>query len=134
MINKQSGYCPLDLFSGDEKRMQHSLNSLIDSPQNNFKLFVNQEIKKLGDSTDENSRILEDNGLDKRKLIDFLAYALNHSFNENRTDCEKYEHQMCKYHHNIHGLSSGKLYKWKFFFEILFEFLSKLCLIFCEIR
>ncbi|XP_076448400.1 inositol-pentakisphosphate 2-kinase-like [Babylonia areolata] len=38
-----SNYCPLDLFSGNQERMKHALQSLIKTPQNNFKLWRDGE-------------------------------------------------------------------------------------------
>lgn len=43
-IDKRSKYCPLDLFSGEQKRMKKALVNLISNPQNNFKIFKNGKI------------------------------------------------------------------------------------------
>jgi inositol-pentakisphosphate 2-kinase len=43
-IKSISQYCPLDLFSGDKKTMKRALWSLINNPQNNFKLFKNSDL------------------------------------------------------------------------------------------
>lgn len=40
-ISKISKYCPLDLFSGNKIKIRKALKSLIENPQNNFKLFKN---------------------------------------------------------------------------------------------
>ncbi|XP_077295964.1 inositol-pentakisphosphate 2-kinase-like isoform X1 [Arctopsyche grandis] len=42
-INKISGYCPLDLFSGNPYRMYNALMELIENQQNNFNLSVSAE-------------------------------------------------------------------------------------------
>lgn len=41
LIQKQSDYCPLDLYSGNKQRMQKAINALIANPQNNLKIFKN---------------------------------------------------------------------------------------------
>eukprot|EP00761_Pharyngomonas_kirbyi_P008104 gb/GECH01008115.1/.p1 GENE.gb/GECH01008115.1/~~gb/GECH01008115.1/.p1 ORF type:complete len:543 (+),score=117.55 gb/GECH01008115.1/:1-1629(+) len=39
-----SQYCPLDMYSGEPKRMKRALKRLIETPQNNLKLFHNGHI------------------------------------------------------------------------------------------
>lgn len=39
-ISAISGYCPLDLFSGNTKRVRNALTELMVNPQNNFKVFL----------------------------------------------------------------------------------------------
>ncbi|XP_046960285.1 inositol-pentakisphosphate 2-kinase [Vanessa cardui] len=43
-VENISGYCPLDLFSGERKRMRKAILNLIKNPQNNLKLFKDGNI------------------------------------------------------------------------------------------
>ncbi|XP_037091118.1 inositol-pentakisphosphate 2-kinase-like, partial [Pollicipes pollicipes] len=40
-VQHVSGYCPLDLFSGQFGRVDRALRALLDSPQNNLRVFMN---------------------------------------------------------------------------------------------
>ncbi|KAJ2792704.1 hypothetical protein GGI18_000170 [Coemansia linderi] len=50
-----SGFCPLDLYSGDRRRIVRALDSLARSPQNNLRVFVGDHsvIDKQGKISDE---------------------------------------------------------------------------------
>ncbi|XP_042906492.1 inositol-pentakisphosphate 2-kinase isoform X2 [Parasteatoda tepidariorum] len=43
-VSPKSSYCPTDLFSGCPKRMQHALKMLLQTPQNNLRIFKDQKI------------------------------------------------------------------------------------------
>lgn len=53
LIQKKSHYCPLDLFSGQKHRIKWALSSLVDSPQNNFKIFKDGTVI-FGENSNEN--------------------------------------------------------------------------------
>ena len=43
-VKNNSQYCPLDLYSGDDSRMKKAFNALLDSPQNNLRIFKDGEL------------------------------------------------------------------------------------------
>ncbi|XP_022117579.2 inositol-pentakisphosphate 2-kinase [Pieris rapae] len=57
-IDKISKYCPLNLYSGDRKRMKVALVNLVENPQNNFKMFKNSEIIYSENSSIEFEQII----------------------------------------------------------------------------
>lgn len=40
-IKNVSNYCPIDLFSGNAKRIHGAIKGLFENPQNNLKMFMN---------------------------------------------------------------------------------------------
>lgn len=53
-----SGYCPIDLFSGDPDRMKFAFRNLFQTPQNNFRLFKDGEIVYSEESRGDYEEIL----------------------------------------------------------------------------
>ncbi|XP_037091122.1 solute carrier family 41 member 2-like [Pollicipes pollicipes] len=51
-VQHVSGYCPLDLFSGQFGRVDRALRALLDSPQNNLRVFMNGPLPADEESTD----------------------------------------------------------------------------------
>uniref|UniRef100_A0A1B0DLS4 Inositol-pentakisphosphate 2-kinase n=1 Tax=Phlebotomus papatasi TaxID=29031 RepID=A0A1B0DLS4_PHLPP len=51
-IKRVSNYCPIDLFSGDRNRMLKALNGLVETPQNNFRMWRSGQLI-YGDGIDQ---------------------------------------------------------------------------------
>ncbi|KAK7590232.1 hypothetical protein V9T40_001845 [Parthenolecanium corni] len=57
-VDSKSGYCPLDLFSGDSERMLRALKELIKCPQNNFRIFKDGNLVYSENGTSDLNSIL----------------------------------------------------------------------------
>ncbi|XP_069360800.1 inositol-pentakisphosphate 2-kinase-like isoform X1 [Maniola hyperantus] len=71
-IEHRSEYCPLDLFSGNKTRMKRALLSLLRNPQNNLKLFKNENIVY-----NENSDMKDFEDFIKNSLFDSVNMFLD---------------------------------------------------------
>ncbi|XP_031399102.1 inositol-pentakisphosphate 2-kinase-like isoform X4 [Punica granatum] len=70
-VSKISDYDPLDLFSGSKDRMYKALKALYDTPQNNFRVFMDGSLilGDLGGSADSTTRVIGENLEDVLKSI-----------------------------------------------------------------
>ncbi|KAL7297976.1 hypothetical protein TKK_0008989 [Trichogramma kaykai] len=85
-IDSPSQYCPFDLFSGEELRMKKALESLMNAPQNNFRLFRGGElIKDMKETSTEKllSNFLSNEDDSKMLLIKIMIEALTRPFDSN---------------------------------------------------
>ncbi|XP_060528227.1 inositol-pentakisphosphate 2-kinase [Cylas formicarius] len=88
-IQQVTGYCPEDLFSGDQSRMVKALKHLFEAPQNNFRIFKNGFLV-YGNNMDSRNvlrEIFENNLTSFDTLLDefcvFLYACLTADFSEN---------------------------------------------------
>ncbi|XP_057986795.1 inositol-pentakisphosphate 2-kinase isoform X2 [Hevea brasiliensis] len=87
-ISELSQYDPLDIFSGSKERIHKAINDLYNTPQNNFRVFLNGSIifGGLGGGTNKTSCVIEkafedalkgliqaDDGLRTRSFIELVA-------------------------------------------------------------
>ncbi|KAJ1646798.1 hypothetical protein J3B02_002074 [Coemansia erecta] len=67
-----SSFCPLDLYSGNRWRMEHALDCLASSPQNNLRVFVNGGIVGSADNGGLDTDIIPEWALLKQQIVDIL--------------------------------------------------------------
>lgn len=79
-IDRVSRYCPLDLFSGDRQRTRIALESLIQDPQNNFRIFVDgivvdaAELMQIDLDADTLIETLSDTILSRQHVLKILQF------------------------------------------------------------
>ncbi|XP_045774576.1 inositol-pentakisphosphate 2-kinase-like isoform X1 [Maniola jurtina] len=86
-IEHRSDYCPLDLFSGNKTRMKRALLNLLRNPQNNLKLFKNENIVYKEHSNMKNFQdFIKSNLFDSVNMfLDFIIEILLSDGNSNLT-------------------------------------------------
>ncbi|CAH1112731.1 unnamed protein product [Psylliodes chrysocephalus] len=94
-IKVLSKYCPEDLFSGNEARMVRAIKSLIEVPQNNFRIFKNGNLVygdnlKAGFSNVVQSIFASKESLDK--LLDEFCHLMRKSLTTNFMNVDVVEH------------------------------------------
>lgn len=109
-ISRISNYCPLDLFSGCPKRMSTAISSLIEAPQNNFRVFRDIHLAYADETNTSLTQVLHDfivttdAKVDKidvfsKLLIDALRLRLApNSKSKNTTQLTQY----CEMHNTDH--------------------------------
>ncbi|XP_047520198.1 inositol-pentakisphosphate 2-kinase [Pieris napi] len=85
-IDKISKYCPLNLYSGDRKRMKLALANLVENPQNNFKMFKNSEIIYNENSSIEFEQIISLTILNSTNV--FFDLIINILLSDGNSDIE----------------------------------------------
>ncbi|XP_065213484.1 inositol-pentakisphosphate 2-kinase-like [Planococcus citri] len=76
-IESKSRYCPLDLFSGIEERMENALKGLLLTPQNNLKIFKNGEMV-FGESKADNIEQILAEWFSKSRSDGDMNWCRNH--------------------------------------------------------
>lgn len=110
IIEKRSGYCPLDLFSGCPMRMQHAIKQLLEIPQNYLRIFKNQKLIYCQENKGDIINLMEEffgKELNEKKIDVFcnlVIQALLSPFNSdeifNMQNNSSHKEQFCKYSFN----------------------------------
>ncbi|XP_064633413.1 inositol-pentakisphosphate 2-kinase-like [Lineus longissimus] len=109
-----SKYCPIDLFSGDPRRMKHTLKNLIEIPQNNLRIFKNGKTILSEDTRRDLECILNEDLIDNTpdqdgvdELMSLVVQALRHSketergTSRSKQACWMSNYQQAKDHHSV---------------------------------
>lgn len=86
-IEERSHYCPFDLYSGDPDNMSRAIDALIQSPQNNLRVFRNGDLMHGEDRvTDQCLEFLTD-FFDGEGKLSFNAVLIRALLSENKNKC-----------------------------------------------
>ncbi|CAH0556662.1 unnamed protein product [Brassicogethes aeneus] len=117
LISNRSNYCPHDLFSGTEENVSKAIKSLIETPQNNFRVFKNGE-EIYGDSKKTDFLlILSDlfgESLNKKDLsvfYDLMHECLTKNIVSRKEQNECNKKWLCEWNRQINMSTNYKLEK-----------------------
>lgn len=86
-IEERSHYCPLDLYSGEPENMSRAIDALIQSPQNNLRVFRNGELMHGEDRVTEQCLDFLTDFFDGEGKLSFNAVLIRALLSEEQNQC-----------------------------------------------